>query len=675
MIELALPSGDLQTALIAFKNGADAVYFGMQSFSARKSAVNFSFQDLAVIRRYAKENGKKIYITVNTLISDENLDRVYSLLAKIDFYGCDGIICQDLGVAKLIKDHFPSLPLHGSTQLAVHTIEGVKVLQRYGFERVVLSRELTLEEIKAIRIACPDVELKVFIHGALCYGFSGLCMASYQSCGRSANGGACAQICRSYFNLENSDKNEHFFSMSDLNVGELIKELDKIGIDSAKIEGRMKSKEYVASITRYYRNILDGKDYSKDSDLLTTAFARTFSKGYYDYKKDRKPLVDTKYPSHRGLLCGKVIFHEGKTIEVESNKTLSLRDGICLFIPQEDGRELPFAFSLTQFKRNGNIYTIYLPEIKKNLLNLNMYKTSDSSAFEKEVKERLLPNQKGIDIKIEIQKDKLIVSYKNINTSIALKLEESKKIQDLKGNLEKIFRESGEGRYTLSSLTIQNTSGLQNPFLPLSFVKELRREFYKEVNLLPLEVKNMSKVANKESIKLPKRSLLSESIPWNTEGVEIDGNTYYTLPPITFNEEELFKEMEQKLKKTKNNIIALNNIAQKSFAHKHPEYKYFIDVYLFLTNRKAAQFYQELLGTSLIGGYLYPEYKDYQKPWPFTPTESNDYHLPIFISRSCFRHDSLKLSCKGCNEKSEWKINQQGKNYTVYVNKCLTVVI
>ena len=151
--ELALPAGSLQCALYAFKGGADAVYFGLKSFSARKGAVNFSFEDVRKIKAYCQDNGKKFYITLNTLVSDADIPQVMELLKQLDYLAPDGIIVQDLGIARIMKKHFPALPLHGSTQLAVHTIDGVKELQRLGFSRVVLSRELSFDEIKAIREA------------------------------------------------------------------------------------------------------------------------------------------------------------------------------------------------------------------------------------------------------------------------------------------------------------------------------------------------------------------------------------------------------------------------------------------------------------------------------------------------------------------------------------------
>ena len=195
MTELALPAGSLQAALQAFKEGAGAVYLGLQQFSARKGAANFSFEELSRLKQVAKTAGRKIYVTVNTLVTDAELEEMETLLKQIAFLELDGAIVQDLGVARMIRTTFPhTIPLHGSTQLAVHTVSGVKAMQLMGFSRVVLSRELTLSEIEAIRRACPDIELKVFIHGALCYGFSGLCMASHIMAGRSENRGECAQI-------------------------------------------------------------------------------------------------------------------------------------------------------------------------------------------------------------------------------------------------------------------------------------------------------------------------------------------------------------------------------------------------------------------------------------------------------------------------------------------------
>ena len=278
-IELAMPAGTLEEALIALRSGADAVYFGMKEFSARKGAGNFSEEDLAKIRQYSLENGKKTYIAVNTLVDDASLWKLTKLLDMISHYGTDGVIVQDLGVVNLMRKLFPSLPIHGSTQLAVHTVDGVKMLQDLGFERIVLSRELSLDEISNIRKDCPDIELKVFIHGALCYGFSGLCMASHIITGRSANEGACAQICRSWFRDSNGRKC-YPFSLEDLDGAELVKMLMDIGIDSLKVEGRLKGPDYSKAVAKYYRAAIDGKDFRQLEEPAAASFRRKSGTGW-----------------------------------------------------------------------------------------------------------------------------------------------------------------------------------------------------------------------------------------------------------------------------------------------------------------------------------------------------------------------------------------------------------
>ena len=276
MIELSMPAGSLENAIYAFQGSADSVYFGLKEFSARKGAENFSMDDFRKIRKFAKDHGKKIYITINTLIRDDELERVLSTLEEIERYGADGIIVQDLGVIRILKKNFPTLPIHASTQLAVHTDYGVKMLKDLGADRVVLSRELSLKEIEKIRRDNTDIELKVFIHGAMCYGFSGLCMASLEKTGRSANRGECAQICRTWFSHEGEKLFP--FSMKDMDAGEEIRALERMGIDSVKVEGRMKGNEYVYYTARYYRNILD-RTVEKDCHEYT--FLREHSDGFF----------------------------------------------------------------------------------------------------------------------------------------------------------------------------------------------------------------------------------------------------------------------------------------------------------------------------------------------------------------------------------------------------------
>ena len=177
-----------------------------------------------------------------------------------------------------------------------------------------------------------------------------------------------------------------------------------------------------------------------------------------------------------------------------------------------------------------------------------------------------------------------------------------------------------------------------------------------------------------EEFILPPRHLLDgERTPWNTDGVTINGNTYISFPAVRYDEEKVFAEMEEKLKTLNNPIIGLNNTGDILFMKKHPQYRAFADIYMYLPNREAALLLKEEV-PSLVGGYLWVERESYEEPWPFTPTIASDYHPPLFISRSCYRHDGLGLDCKGCTRHHTFKAEQNGRNYTVFVDNCNTIV-
>lgn len=673
MIELALPAGSLETALTAFKSGADAVYFGLKDFSARKGAVNFSLEDLSKIRRYALENNKKIYLTINTLIDDKNISKMLSTLDAVSYYGNDGIIIQDLGVASLIRQYYPNLALHGSTQLAVHTTQGVKELQDLGFERVVLSRELTLQEIEKIRKDCPDIEIKAFIHGALCYGFSGLCSASFLKCGRSANGGECAQICRSWFVDEQSGDRGYFFSMEDMMAGEKLLELNRMGIDSAKVEGRLKSPEYVAAITRYYRSILDyGHATKEEEDAIATTFHRKSGTGYFDYKKNRPSLITGSYPGHMGLECGPVIRQNGSVITVETTERIESHDGLQYFLVDRYGLTQSEKFSANVIRVDRNS-VVLKTDVRENLVGRTIYKISDSTKKEKTPSTNLPLYRKEVAISITLDSDSIGAEAMGKSLARTLVLQPAKNEVSPEEVIRKHFSESGDSRWTLGELTFINRSGIAYPFLPPSVMKDFRREFYKELDTLKLPSPTISEPKKKEgpTLVLPKRELLEKDLPWSFEPTVLEGRTYFTFPPVTFNEEKLFQDAEKAFKGEKV-TIGLNNIAQVKFAKAHPEFDYFADVFLYLSNRYTlATLVEEV--PNLIGGYLWWERTDYEGEWPFAPTVT-DYELPAFISRTCYRHDALGLSCTGCKMHEDFVVSQAPDTFTVKVRNCLTVM-
>lgn len=673
MIELALPAGSLENALCAFSSGADAVYFGMKDFSARKGAVNFSTEDLSKIRRFAQDNGKKIYVTVNTLVDDGEIVAANTLLSALDFYQPDGLIIQDLGLVEIVRRHYPGLPLHASTQLAVHTAGGVRELQDLGFERIVLSRELTLDEIWKIRQDCPDVELKVFIHGALCYGFSGLCMASANLCGRSANRGECAQICRSWFTEASSGRNGYFFSLEDLCAGELLRQLNEMGIDSAKIEGRLKGDAYIQALTRYYRAVLDGTPSQKLEDEVRTSFSRKASSGYFNYRKGRESLL-SGYPGHLGLACAKVVAQKRGSLVIETYRPLEDRDGLQYIRPDAKGLPHAAGFACQIISHSGNRLVIR-HSTDEDLVGTTLYKTSSASGHLPKQNTKIPLYRKPVDLKVTIGTDCLEASAGQVSVTCGAVIQESRGPAGLESRLTEIFRQSGDSRFTAGKLDFINNSGLESPFVPPSVIKELRRKFYAKLDSGPVKPAVLDELPmTAPGWKLPERGCLDGDLPWGLEVKAVDGHEYITLPPVTFDEEGLFSKLEQLMTEHHGLIIGLNNISQVGFAKRHPGYRYFADIYLYLSNRYAARLLKEELGESLIGGYLWLERDSWGGIWPFEPAVAVAYTAPSFISRACFRHDSMGLPCSNCNGKADYAIRQNAAGYKVKVRDCMTIV-
>ncbi|MCR5420957.1 MAG: U32 family peptidase [Lachnospiraceae bacterium] len=299
-IELLSPAGDMECMTAAFKAGADAVYLGGNKFGARAYASNFSSEELLCALDHAHLRGKKIYLTVNTLLKNNEIEELYDYISPLYENGLDGVIVQDIGVIDILSEFFPDLSLHASTQMAITDSEGVMLLKSLGISRVVPARELSIKEIKDI-IGKTGMELECFIHGALCYSYSGKCLFSSFVGGRSGNRGRCAQPCRLPYD------NKYLLSARDICTIEIIPELILAGISSFKIEGRMKSREYVAGVTGIYRKYID-KFYNDqdneyvvdkgDMQILTQMYTRSgHCQGYY-HLRNGKELITLNKPSY-----------------------------------------------------------------------------------------------------------------------------------------------------------------------------------------------------------------------------------------------------------------------------------------------------------------------------------------------------------------------------------------
>ena len=294
-IEILAPGGSYKSLVAAINSGADAVYFGGARFGARANAENLSNEEIVQAVNYASLRGTKLYVTVNTLADDSELPQVFEFLKFCYVSGVDGVIVQDMGIVNMIRSHFPKFRLHASTQMSIHNLDGVLQAQKMGFDRVVLSRELSYEEIKYIS-ENSDIELEVFVHGALCMSYSGQCLFSSFLGGRSGNRGQCAQPCRLSYTLVDENENpvsedsKYLLSLKDLCLVEHMDNLKKAGVTSLKIEGRMKSEAYVSAVCGIYKKYSDGGKVSEeDKTLLENVFSRQgFTTGYYrsDYGRE-----------------------------------------------------------------------------------------------------------------------------------------------------------------------------------------------------------------------------------------------------------------------------------------------------------------------------------------------------------------------------------------------------
>jgi len=253
------PAGGPEAGYAALAYGADAIYLGLPRFSARAEAVNFPLDDIDAITAYAHALSprRRVFAALNTLILERELDGIIESLGALSEIGVDALIVQDLGIYRVAQRHFPEFRLHASTQMAVHNRAGVERLRELGFARATLARELTLDEIRDCA-AVPGIEAEVFIHGTLCYAYSGLCLMSSHLLGRSGNRGRCAYLCRDRFSSPDEGKGSFLFNMKDLALPSRIDALREAGVASCKIEGRMKGPLYVAATVKYYRRLLDG---------------------------------------------------------------------------------------------------------------------------------------------------------------------------------------------------------------------------------------------------------------------------------------------------------------------------------------------------------------------------------------------------------------------------------
>ncbi len=501
--ELLAPAGSLESLKIAVEHGADAVYFGAQRFSARAHAANFTLDDIKEGIDFCHAKGVNAYCAMNTLIfNDEVADAIDSLYSLAET-GVDGFIVQDIGLASLIRKYLPFIPLHGSTQMVVHNIEGAKALEESGFSRVVLARECSLNEISTIA-SQTNIELEVFVHGALCISYSGACLMSSFCGGRSGNRGDCAQPCRKSYKLRKSDgdviKNGNIMSPKDLNTYDHLPDLLNLGIKSLKIEGRMKKPEYIAAVTDAYRRKIDsylnGIPLSEevrvdDQRKLTQAFNRGgFTSGYW-YANQAADLISVYSPKNQGRVIGDVIKYQKDKWTVRLHDSLQLGDGFV--IRDEHYNDFTSGYLKNMFRNGqpvdnavaGDVVTIQEKTfaVDSSVHQAKLYKTFDK-VFSKRAliknQERRSDHLPVLNFHLYTEPDlPLRAKVTSSDCSAPIEIESEyivqyaqKKPTDLAKIIAQLSR-LGDVPFVLGDVTRE---GKENIFIPASILNQLRRD-------------------------------------------------------------------------------------------------------------------------------------------------------------------------------------------------------
>ncbi len=483
LIEVLSPAGSFENLVAAIKAGADAVYVGGKKYSARANASNFSQEELLDAIEYVHLYNKRIYLTINTLFKESEMNQaLYDYLKPLYERGLDAVIVQDLGTFQFVKRHFPDLSIHASTQMTITGAEGAKFLEYLGADRVVTARELSLKEINHISEQ-TEIEIESFVHGALCYCYSGQCLYSSMIGDRSGNRGHCAQPCRlpyEYAKEGLGKKNtSYFMSLKDICTLDILPDIVEAGVTSLKIEGRMKKKEYVYLVTAMYRKYLDlylekGRDYYKveqeDVDMLRDIFNRgDFHEGYYRTNNGKEMITFNK-PSHAGVPVIKVLKQEGNKVTGEVLKEINKGD-------------------VVEIQRDGDDYTLGKEYREKELLTLNLRKgvclrngsilrrTRNNFLIDSIESKYMDKIQRGIRMKAVLQKgEQAYLELQCGDDMIYIKgeqLEKSINSPAKRENVEKQLKKTGDTPFFVETLEIEMDEDI---FILNKHLNELRRK-------------------------------------------------------------------------------------------------------------------------------------------------------------------------------------------------------
>lgn len=699
-VEILAPAGSFEAAVAAFEGGADAVYLGLSDFSARKAAKNFSREELRSLKTLAESRGKKIFAALNTVIREDEIESALDAARFLSDISVDAVILQDIGLASILKKLFPALPLHASTQMAVHTVEGVKFLKTIGFSRVVLSREVPLELIAKIKKEVPGMELEVFVHGALCYSFSGLCLASGMVLGRSGNRGMCAQLCRSYYETEDG-KRGHFFSCNDLEYKDYVQQLRFAGVDSFKIEGRMKSPEYVFHASALYRAMLERSDYFEALKNSRVCFARKATLGYLKNFSGEN-LISSKYPGHRGVKIGVCEKRLKDRFFIKTKYSLGIRDGLLFFKNNDETQ--PFNCSVEEIssasgknlKIVGDSSRVYVKTAELPEVGDEIFLVSSRTLERKKVNPESFPQwKKALRLEVSLVGNKIKIKCGDFfYESEEINCERSENANGFKDKFEEILKNSAESFCFADKVSFDESCGFI--FIQPALLKKIRKDFYLKYKDFADAHYEMEKAEILSSFALPESAevpvIFSQRALMNTDGEipffmpddpedslkTVGGFLTVPLLPLMKESEKYLSIINEIISKNSGRkiLVGLSNFGHLNFALEHLKDEnifFFIDFSLYVANRFSYSFFKDLLGEKLLFGYSWIEEKEDVLQLSPEIIPVSGFNPPLFVSAGCFERSNGFKKCAECGGKrSERTLTNCGRKFKVISKNCVT---
>lgn len=659
-LELLAPAGNLESGVIALDSGADAVYCGLKKFSARDRAENFTFEDLSKLINYAHLSSKKVYVAFNTLIKESEIPEAAQTIAKIAELSADALIVQDIGIVSLVRDFFPYLPLHASTQTAIHNSASAKIAKGLGFSRIILERQLTIDEIRLISENSP-VETEIFIHGALCCSLSGQCLLSSWIGAYSGNRGKCKQACRfpSF-----SEPGKFPLSTRDLSLADEIPLLKKIkNLAALKIEGRLRSTDYVKNVVTAYRMLLDADEKQFPEALKEAKKILNFSCGRDSsgaFKNNFASLINPMRSGTSGIKCGKVTKLSLSGFYAKLDSKLHLGDKVRV---QNQNGSSASSFTIKKLFLGGNEVKsaaggsiVFIPCERKVSLSSYLFKIgeSTSTSLAKIAKLASIPT-KEIDLELSISQDLIKIKASSLEWKKHYQFQNAKNQALSKEQVQEIFRETANPRFSAGKIEIFIDSLY---FAPLSHLKEIRREFWTWLaeNFDPMkEKKECAEISlnrfmefynnfkAREWTNLPSAKL-AESSPKT-----IDRNKEFCLPFFT-HEKEL-NSLSNKISDAYQNshrIFRVRSLAAFYLLKKYKDIKIITSYPLQCANSLAACEFRKL-GAEIVQIWVELEKPEIKKLLNKSPVKMEIFKegfLPIFFTRGRIEGDICEIRGK-----------------------------